>query len=176
MAPHTSVRLRPATPDDAESLAEALVRNRDHLRPWEPYRPADYFTARFQAKRLANPSIRRWHLTDGARVVGEANLSNIALGAFRSANLGYWIDGEYLNRGLATRTVEEVCRAARDELGLHRVEAGTVLANAASQRVLRKCGFELIGTAPFYLQIDGQWRDHRLFQRILHHGPPDIAP
>ncbi|MFE4174989.1 GNAT family N-acetyltransferase [Streptomyces sp. NPDC056909] len=175
MAPHSSIRLRPSGPDDAGSVAEALARNRAHLRPWDPHRPADYFTARFQAERLADPSARRWLLADGTRVVGEATLSSIALGAFRNAILGYWIDAAYLNRGLATRAVEEVCRAARDELGLHRVEASTLLANAASQRVLRKCGFELFGTAPLYLHIDGEWRDHHLFQRILHNGPPNQA-
>ncbi|MFI5754421.1 GNAT family N-acetyltransferase [Streptomyces sp. NPDC051569] len=177
----SSIRLRPATPDDAERVAEALVRNRAHLRPWSPHRPADFFTARAQANLLADPSARRWLLVDptpadGPRVVGAATLSNIALGPFRSANLGYWVDAEYTRRGLATRAVEEVCRAAREELGLHRVEAGTVLANTASQGVLRACRFELIGTAPRYLHIDGEWRDHRLFQRILHDGPPNAAP
>ncbi|MFJ9029226.1 GNAT family N-acetyltransferase [Streptomyces sp. NPDC102274] len=175
MAHDSSIRLRPATPDDAELVTEALVRNRDHMRPWEPDRPADFYTARAQANRLADPAVRRWHLVDGARVVGEATLSSIALGPFRSANLGYWTDAAYTGRGLATRAVEEVCRAARDELGLHRVEAGTVLGNAASQRVLRKCGFELIGTASRYLHIDGEWRDHHLFQRVLHNGPPNAA-
>lgn len=43
--------------------------------------------------------------------------------------------------------------------------------NAASQRVLAKCGFEEFGLAPRYLHIDGEWRDHRLFQRVLHDGP-----
>lgn len=175
MANDSSIRLRPATPDDAELVTEAFVRNRVHMRRWEPDRPADFFTPRAQANRLADPAVRRWHLVDGARVVGEATLCDIALGPFRSANLGYWIDAAYTGRGLATRAVEEVCRAARDDLGLHRVEAGTVLANAASQRVLRKCGFELIGTASRYLHIDGEWRDHRLFQRVLHNGPPNAA-
>ncbi|MFD6341716.1 GNAT family N-acetyltransferase [Streptomyces sp. NPDC060131] len=175
MAHDSSIRLRPASPDDAERVAEALIRNRDHLSPWEPDRPADFYTPRAQANRLADPAVRRWHLVDGARVVGEATLHNIALGPFRSANLGYWIDAAYTGRGLATRAVEEVCRTARDELGLHRVEAAAVLANVASQRVLRKCGFKLIGTAPHYLHIDGEWRDHHLFQRVLHNGPPNAA-
>nr|WSZ96267.1 GNAT family N-acetyltransferase [Streptomyces sp. NBC_00857] len=175
MVNDSSVRLRPATPDDAAYVAEALARNRAHMRPWGPRFPADYFTARAQATRLADPAVRRWHLTDGTRVIGEATLSGIALGPFRSASLGYWVDADYTGRGLATRAVEEVCRAARDDLGLHRVEAGTVLANVASQRVLRKCGFELIGTAPNYLHVDGEWRDHHLFQRILHDGPPNAA-
>ncbi|MEW1722704.1 GNAT family protein [Streptomyces sp. NPDC093109] len=175
MAHDSTIRLRPATADDAELVVEALVRNRDHMRPWEPDRPADFFTARAQAHRLADPSVQRWHLTDGPRIVGQATLSNIALGPFRSASLGYWVDAAYTGRGLATRVIQEVCRSAREDLGLHRIEAGTVLANAASQRVLSKCGFELIGTAPRYLHIDGEWRDHRLFQRILHNGPPNTA-
>ncbi|MFF4230312.1 GNAT family N-acetyltransferase [Streptomyces sp. NPDC001820] len=119
-----------------------------------------------------HPLTRRWHFTEGSCVIGEFTLSGIALGPFRSANLGYWIDEAYTGRGLATRAVEEVCRAAREDLGLHRVQAGALIANAASQRVLIKCSFELIGMASRYLHIDGAWRDHRLFQRILHDDPP----
>ncbi|WP_326650219.1 MULTISPECIES: GNAT family protein [unclassified Streptomyces] len=171
------VRLSPDGPADAARLAgavaRALVRNRDHMRPWEPHRSAAFFTPEGQAVRLApDPAVRRWHLTDGRRVVGEASLTGIELGPFRSASLGYWIDAEYTGRGLATRAVEEVCRAAREELGLHRIQAGTLLDNAASQRVLAKCSFEVIGTAPRYLHINGEWRDHRLFQRVLHNDPP----
>ncbi|MFD7287373.1 GNAT family N-acetyltransferase [Streptomyces sp. NPDC059863] len=175
MSHDSSIRLRPATPDDAELVTEALVRNRGHLSPWEPDRPADFYTPRAQANRLSDPAVRRWHLVDDDRIVGEATLLNIALGPFRSANIGYWIDAAYTGRGLATRAVGEVCRAARDELGLHRLEAAVVLANTASQRVLGKCGFELIGTASGYLHMHGEWRDHHLFQRVLHNGPPNAA-
>lgn len=171
------VSLEPDGPDAAarlaEELARALVRNRDHMRPWEPDRPEAFFTPEGQAARLApHPATRRWHFTEGRRVIGEITLSGIALGPFCSGNLGYWIDSGYTGRGLATRAVEEVCRVARKDLGLHRVQAGTLIANAASQRVLAKCSFELIGTASRFLHIDGAWRDHRLFQRILHDDPP----
>jgi ribosomal-protein-alanine N-acetyltransferase len=37
--------------------------------------------------------------------------------------------------------------------------------------VLGRCGFEAYGMAPKFLFIDGEWRDHRLFQRILHDDP-----
>ena len=56
---------------------------------------------------------------------------------------------------------------AKDELGLHRLEAATLVHNVASQRVLEKNGFEAYGTAREYLQIGGQWQDHRMYQRIL---------
>ncbi|WP_344497752.1 GNAT family protein [Streptomyces enissocaesilis] len=164
--------LRPATPDDARPLAEALARSRASMRPWEPDRPDAFYTPEGQADRLtaqlAEGRTVPWILTEGAAVIGGLTLSNLVLGPFRSASLGYWTDVTRTGRGLATAAVAEVCRAARDDLGLHRVEAGTLLTNAASQRVLAKNGFEEIGIAPHYLHIDGEWRDHRLFQRILH--------
>ena len=166
------IELRRATASDAQALADAYLRNREHLRPTEPHRADGFYTAAGQAQRLTQPDSARWVVTDGDLVIGRADLSGIALGPFRSATLGYWIDGAYVGRGLARRAVREVCRAARDELGLHRLEASTLLDNHASQRVLAACGFERFGTAPAYLHIDGRWRDHHLFQRILHDGPP----
>ncbi|MET9430744.1 MULTISPECIES: GNAT family protein [unclassified Streptomyces] len=167
-----TIFLRPADPADAPALAAALARNRAHMRPWEPRRPDAYYTAEEQRARLTAPGSRMWLAFHGEDVVGCATLSGIALGPFRSAFLGYWVDAAHTGRGLATRLVGEVCRAAREELGLHRIEAGTVLDNTASQRVLAKSGFERIGTAPRYLHIDGAWRDHHLYQRILHDDPP----
>jgi ribosomal-protein-alanine N-acetyltransferase len=49
---------------------------------------------------------------------------------------------------------------------MHRLEAGTLVDNVASQRVLEKNGFERIGLARAYLRIAGAWRDHILFQRV----------
>ncbi|MEC4015947.1 GNAT family N-acetyltransferase [Streptomyces sp. H27-D2] len=173
------VLLRPATPGDAAALSRSYLRNRDHLQPWEPRRPEEFYTARGQADWLRaqlqqqrQGRLMPWLLTDGDRVVGAVTLSNIALGPFRSANLGYWVDAEYTGRGIATTAVRLAYRAADEQLGLHRVQAGTVVDNQPSQRVLSKCGFELIGAARNYLHINGAWRDHLLFQRVLHDRRP----
>ncbi|MEV6204047.1 GNAT family protein [Streptomyces sp. NPDC051771] len=168
------VEVRAAEAEDARALAEALGRNRGHMRATEPYRPERYYTAEAQAERLADGG-RRWFAVEGERIVGAAILSGIVLGPFRSASLGYWVDGERTGRGIASLLVAEVLRASRDELGLHRIEACTLLDNHASQRVLAKAGFEPIGTAPRYLHIAGAWRDHHLFQRILHDRPSPLA-
>ncbi|MEV7670709.1 GNAT family N-acetyltransferase [Streptomyces sp. NPDC000963] len=177
------LRIRPAAPDDAPALARAVARNRTYMKPWEPYRAERYYTVEGQAERLADGGVR-WFAVDGDgdgsghgdgcgyEIVGVATLSGIALGPLRSASLGYWIDRDHAGRGLATALVAEACRAAREELGLHRIEAGTLLDNHASQRVLAKSGFTRIGTAPRFLHIDGAWRDHHLFQRVLHDDPP----
>jgi [ribosomal protein S5]-alanine N-acetyltransferase len=56
--------------------------------------------------------------------------------------------------------------------GLHRLEAATLVDNLASQAVLRRTGFTLIGLASRYLRIAGRWRDHLLFQRLADDPPP----
>ncbi|MFD3334292.1 GNAT family N-acetyltransferase [Streptomyces sp. NPDC058700] len=173
--------MRPAVLDDAAALAVALARNRAYLRPWEPARPEEYFTELGQRSRLVHQLAQRhaghcmpWVLVmvDEARIVGGISLSKITLGPLRSAGVGYWIDSGWAGRGLATAAVEAACRSALSDFALHRVEAGTLPDNLASQRVLEKAGFQQYGTAPEYLHVDGAWRDHRLYQRILHDGPP----
>ena len=98
---------------------------------------------------------------------GTVGLSNVVRGSFCSANLGYWVGEARTGRGLATRAVGEIVDVAFTELGLHRLEAGTLLDNVASQRVLEKNRFTRIGIAPRYLRIAGAWRDHVLFQRTV---------
>lgn len=173
--------LRPAARTDAEALARAYRRSRAHLSPWEPIRPESFFTPRGQEERLRAYQEKseagleaRWLMWDEAagEVAGALTLSNISLGPFRSAVLGYWTDVTYAGRGLATAAVTAVCAVADERLRLHRLEAGTLLDNRASQRVLAKCGFEEYGLARDYLHINGAWRDHRLFQRILNDREP----
>lgn len=171
--------LRPVTLDDAEPLADGLRRNREHLRPWEPSRADSYFTAEAQLARIQaqlrlcdERRLAPWVLADEDRIVGVVTLSQLTYGAFRNASLGYWVDADRTGAGLATAAVAEVCRLARDRMELHRVEASTMLTNGASARVLTKCGFVPIGVAPRYLWVDDAWRDHRLYQRVLHDEPP----
>ncbi|MFD6416900.1 GNAT family N-acetyltransferase [Streptomyces sp. NPDC060194] len=173
------VVLRLARTEDAEALCAAFVENRKHLEPWEPHRPESYFTVPVQARRLADQlrhhaegRVAPWLLEADGRIVGGLTLNGIALGPFCSAYLGYWLAADQQGRGLATAAVHAVCRAARDGLGLHRIEAATLPENTASQRVLSKCDFTLIGRAPRYLHINGAWRDHHTFQRVLHDDAP----
>jgi [ribosomal protein S5]-alanine N-acetyltransferase len=163
--------------EDASALADAYRRNRQHLAPWDPRRDEYFYTDHGQATAIAgqlkaarNGSVVAWVLTHENRIVGRVNLNNIVMGVLRSGTLGYWVDAEHLGRGLATGAVEFACREA-ERRGLHRVEAGTLVHNTASQRVLLKCGFELYGLAPRFLFIAGSWQDHRLYQRILHDKP-----
>lgn len=160
--------------DDATRLADAYTRNREYLAPWEPLRPDEFFTpewhadeVRLQLRSAAEGRSLPLVITDGDEIVGRLNVSNIVRGASQSASLGYWVDRGHAGRGVGTAAVLAAVDVARDELALHRLEAGTLVHNHRSQRVLVNAGFALIGLAPRYLRIAGHWQDHRLFQRLL---------
>ncbi|MBS42249.1 MAG: GNAT family N-acetyltransferase [Nocardioides sp.] len=169
--------LRPLGSDDAAALAAAYRRNREHLAPWDPVRSEEFFTAAGQQADLDHRLVARdlgladpWVLWHAGEVVGRANLQNVVRGAMQGASIGYWVAADHVRRGLTVAMVESLCARAL-ELGLHRVEAGTMLANVPSQRVLERAGFERIGVVPAYLFLAGAWQDHVLFQRLLHDEP-----
>ncbi|MDQ4212812.1 GNAT family protein [Microbacterium capsulatum] len=178
------ILLRPLLAGDGIGLADGYARNRAHLAPWEPLRSEDYFTPARQdemvARTLQDAADGRsapYVLTDQReRIVGRVNLSDIVRGAFWSGHLGYWIDADLAGRGIMRRAVATVCALARDDLGLHRVQAATLLHNEASQRVLRAVGFTEIGRAERYLRIAGEWQDHLLFQLLLEDAAAIGAP
>jgi [ribosomal protein S5]-alanine N-acetyltransferase len=104
-------------------------------------------------------------LDDGA-VAGTITLDGIVRGPAQSAHMGYWIDRDRNGRGLATSAVAAMLERAFGSLGLHRVEAGAIVDNRASRRVLEKNGFTFIGIAPRYLFAGCAWQDHALYQRL----------
>ena len=163
---------------DAEAMVAAYVRNAEHLAPWEPIRSATFFTVAGQQEviRQSLEDLRQgrgasWVVVRGGAIVGKVTLSNVVRGVFQSCSVGYWVDGAHTGRGLGTAVLAVACDTAT-AWGLHRVEAATVVSNEPSQAVLAKCGFTWIGTAVDYLFIAGRWQDHRLYQRLLHDGPP----
>jgi [ribosomal protein S5]-alanine N-acetyltransferase len=158
--------IRPLTVDDAGELAARLVENRDFLAPFEPDRGERFYTVEGQLERLEGEDKHAFAILDGERIAGTIGMSNIVRRHLLSANLGYWVAERVNGRGLATKVVGEVIPVAFGALGLHRLEAGTLVDNLASQRVLEENGFEPIGIARGYLHIGGEWRDHMLFQLL----------
>lgn len=163
--------------DDGPALAAAYARNRVHLAPWEPARSPEFFTTDWHERDVAGAMLRLEAGTlvplvlasgeeAGAEIVGRVNLSDLVRGVFQNAHLGYWVDGRLSGRGLATTAVGIALHHARTA-GLHRVQAGTLVHNLASQRVLERNGFERFGLARRYLRIAGRWQDHVLFERLL---------
>jgi ribosomal-protein-alanine N-acetyltransferase len=169
------VVLRLVADGDAPALAAARDRDRAHLDPWEPLRPAGFDDVDQHAARIRDQLVASragtcvpYVLEHDGRVVGGLTVSNVVLRAFCSADVGYWLASDVTGRGVMTAAVEAAAAHGRDVLGLHRLQAATLPHNERSQAVLTRAGFERIGYAPAYLQIAGRWQDHVLYQRILH--------
>ncbi|HEY1320828.1 MAG TPA: GNAT family N-acetyltransferase [Streptosporangiaceae bacterium] len=80
---------------------------------------------------------------DGS-VLGRFNLYEVEDG---TAELGYRVAQHVAGRGVATATVQELCRLAAARHGLRTLKAATARSNVASQKVLAKAGFVPVGPA-----------------------------
>lgn len=165
---------RLVTLDDVPALAELLRVNRDFLAASSPVRDEDFFTAEGQhaavsaalARYEQGSTLPHVILDESGRVVGRVTLNEIVRGPLQSCSLGYWLSAADTGRGLATAAVRDIIKVAFDELRLHRIQAGTLLHNVRSQRVLERNGFVRFGVASAYLYIAGEWQDHALYQLV----------
>ena len=170
-----TIQARLLRPSDAERMHAAYRLNRDHLAPWEPQRAEEFFTAAGQSKVIESKLAQHaagsevpWVLLAENRVIGALTLTGMVRGPFLSAHIGYWVDKEFTGRGIGSAAITFALDFARQELGLHRLQAATLTHNAASQKILTRAGFTEIGLAPAYLKIAGAWQDHMLYQHVLY--------
>jgi [ribosomal protein S5]-alanine N-acetyltransferase len=161
----------------AAALADFYHRNAEHFARWDPPAPPGFFTPRLQADRLkqandafaAGVGYRYWLIasSDAKAVIGSVHFSNVVRGAFHSCTLGYAIDAAFEGRGLMYEAlVAGIGEMFSRRVRLHRVQAGVRPENIRSLALMERLSFEAIGLARRYLLIDGDWRDHQLFQRI----------
>ncbi len=168
------VTLRAPRPGDFAAWRALRRESRDFLKPFEPrWTEADLSQSVYSARlRRGREEARAGtdytffiFLRDGERevLVGGLTLSNIRRRAAQYVNLGYWMGRAFAGQGVMTEAVGVVIPFVFETLGLHRIHAAFLPANAASRRVLEKNGFKEEGYAEHYLQIDGKWCDHVLF-------------
>jgi ribosomal-protein-alanine N-acetyltransferase len=63
----------------------------------------------------------------------------------KSAELGYWLAEPFWGQGIMSTAVGLICRLAFESFDIVRIYAQPFAHNAASRRVLEKCGFHLEG-------------------------------
>ncbi|HAT4134090.1 GNAT family N-acetyltransferase [Clostridium perfringens] len=165
--------LRNLTPENTEKMLDYYIRNEEHLRQYEPTRDSGFYTYEGQ-KEILTESFRQF--IDGTsidlgifkdeKLIGKIKLSNIVYGILRNAFVGYSIDKEHQGKGYMKEALNTVCSYAFEEMGLHRLEASTLMDNSRSQGVLKACGFNELGISEKYLYINGEWRDHKIFYKV----------
>lgn len=170
-----SIVLRPPSQGDYGAWAELRAASRVHLTPWEPAWSRDELVKSSYRRRLRAYArdVRddlgyAFFIADAASdtLLGGITLSNVRRGAAQTASLGYWIGAPCQGRGKMQEAVSAIVPFAFKKLLLHRIEAASMLSNAASLRVLEKTGFQREGVARQHLKINGVWQDHVLLSRL----------
>lgn len=89
---------------------------------------------------------------------------------FRLGEIWYKVFPDYWGNGYATEIGRALLGFGFENLGLHRIEAGVDIRNAASIRVLEKLGMTNEGIRRKILPIRGEWCDEYHFS-ILENEP-----
>ncbi|MHC6178340.1 GNAT family N-acetyltransferase [Clostridium sp. JNZ X4-2] len=168
-----NITLSILTPENAVDTLNYYIKNKMHLSKFEPEREKSFYTLEMQKRNLMESYKQflcgknaNFGIYKNKKFIGKIQISNIVIGVFKSAFIGYSIDEDEQGKGYMKEALKLVLDYAFNELNLHRVEASTLVDNMRSQRVLKSCGFKELGVNEKYLFINGRWRDHITFYKI----------
>nr|WP_122012566.1 GNAT family protein [Maliibacterium massiliense] len=166
----TPCTLRPWEMADAPALARALGNRRvqDNLRDGIPYPYGEQDARAFIAQmRAADPNaIFSFAISAGGRLAGSIAAFRQENIHFRTAELGYFVAEPFWGRGIATCAVGQLCAHVFAHSDILRIFAEPFACNAASCRVLEKCGFTREGTLRANAVKNGRVLDMHLYARV----------
>ena len=160
-----AINLRPPLASDAEHFVALARRSSDLHAPWTSAPSSPEAFADYLAQSEA-PGSRSFLVClpgeagGGDQIAGVFNLSQMVMGNFRSAYLGYYVFAGFERQGLMRSGLIQLLRRAFGPLKLHRIEANIQPGNDASIALVRSGGVQQEGFSQRYLKINGRWRDH----------------
>jgi L-amino acid N-acyltransferase YncA len=160
--------VRAARADDAAAVAAIYnvgIRERSSTFETREREPAEI------AERIASEAVFLVAEVDG-RVVGFAATSAYSQRAAYSgiAESSVYVDPDMRGRGLGTELLAALAAEAERQ-GFHKLLGKLFSSNAASTRLVAGSGFRVVGTHERHGQLDGEWRDVILVERILAGQP-----
>lgn len=163
-------QLRPWRLSDAADLAATIGNKKvqDNLRDGIPFPYTEDDARAFIREMLdANPdAVYAFAVTVEDRVIGSIGIYRQGNIHRRTAELGYYLAESFWGKGLATCAVSEACRRVFDNTDILRIYAEPFAYNAASCRVLEKCGFVYEGTLRCNAVKNGRILDMKMYARI----------
>jgi ribosomal-protein-alanine N-acetyltransferase len=99
-------------------------------------------------------------------LIGGCGFDSLQVGKSHRAEIGYWLAKPYWGRGIMTAVVRSACEFAFAQFGLVKIVAHVFADNAASAKVLEKCGFQQEGYLRKHCLKDGKYLDAKLFALV----------
>tara|TARA_R100000306_G_C4353275_1_gene131296 strand:- start:62 stop:604 length:543 start_codon:yes stop_codon:yes gene_type:complete len=85
---------------------------------------------------------------------------------FNKAELGYWLDEKYWNKGVTTEAVKSIINFGFNDLNLKRIFATHFDTNPSSGKVMEKAGMKKEGLLKCHTYKAGVYQDHFLYAII----------
>jgi ribosomal-protein-alanine N-acetyltransferase len=179
MSTHTIRTLRP---DDAAPLLAFEQANRAWFERHIDRRPDDFYSIdgvhAHVAQFLDQHAQGRLHpcviVDEHGQLIGRANLKDID-GQTQMAEVGYRIGEQHAGRGLATAALRHLIYLAQGEWRLASLCAYAIDGNAASIRVLERCGFVQGMAVPDIAIVGGKVVDGHAYALELRASGVDSA-
>ncbi len=147
----------------AQALSRVLDNERARLSTWWPL-VADLNGTEAVSRYLArgrrgylDGSALPYLILDGDEPIGEVCLAIDEQN--RSADLSYWLAEPHQGRGIGRQAAHTLIDRALSELGLIRIQAGTVAGNERSENLLRSLRFRREGRLRSAVQLAGRPAD-----------------
>lgn len=173
--PKAEVIVRLVQEIDAIPLSQFERDNREWFEKFVPPRPEGFFDETEMAGILQNAvksaangeTYLHLILSSSGEILGRINLTRSEQGDQNTAELGYRIAEHAIGKGIASEAVLRVCKLAYENYGLTKIEAISLVNNAASISVLRKTGFEQTGVLKNYTKQNDKDIDAYSFLKTL---------
>jgi ribosomal-protein-serine acetyltransferase len=138
--------LRAWREEDVEIGLDAVLRNREHLRPYVHWMTDDYsidHSRKFLTEAIANRKARTnlgLGIFRDERLIGSIGFVKFDWDA-RKTEIGYWLDKAEVGKGIVTRACRELITYAFEELGMNRIEIQCSAENLPSAAIPERLGF-----------------------------------
>lgn len=141
--------LRPFIADDAQQMYENWASDPEVTRflTWQPHKSAEETRELLESwvKNYDNPAYYNWVMTLDGICIGNVSIVRMS-DCSEVMEFGYCMGSRWWKMGLMSEAVSAVTDYLFTEVGANRLVIRHVVANPASGRVARKCGFTYEGT------------------------------
>ncbi len=165
--------LRDFTPDDFEAVhaygSDLLVVQHMTFGPNDMHETREFLNKADAEQHIEprNDYTLGIELKENGKLIGGCGIYK-SKGTHSRAFIGFLLNREYWGKGYATEAARELVRFGFDELKLHRIFARVFPENAASIRVLEKCGMIREGLLRDEHFVRGSWRSWYIYAILEH--------
>ncbi|MCD7708749.1 MAG: GNAT family N-acetyltransferase [Clostridiales bacterium] len=164
-------------PEAADQVLDFYLRDQELFERYEPEKREGFYTLEGQRQIIAleyNSAVkgkvfRYFVYLKGfpRKIIGTICFHGIEYGYYSRCEIGYKFSSAYQHKGYATEALSFMTERIFVDLKIHRIEAWTLPENAASERLLKRVGFQYEGICRGHMQLHGKWRDHAQYSKVL---------